>query len=168
MASKKSTTIVSIKKAQTKKVIQTNSLNNLEAFACLWLDADVANTEDNRETEQNLRQFINHLRTFNKANECVEVIEKTKKEKVVLIVSGKLGRDVIPSIHHLPQLIACYIYCFDESEHQEWAKNYPNVIILKFYPLNLVFSRFKVYILIKQYLLQNLIKIKKLELKQKN
>jgi hypothetical protein len=129
MASKKQASA----KHQAKKSIQSSSSNNLEAFACLWLDAKIANTEDNRETEQKLRKFINHLRTFNQANECEEVIQKTTKEKVVLIISGQFGREVIPRIHNLPQVIACYIYCYNESEHQEWAKEYfkvcPIVII---------------------------------------
>jgi len=110
-----------------KKLIQSESIINLETFACLWLDADIANTEDNCETEQKLRKFINHLQTFNKSDECEDVIRKTKKEKIVLIISGQLGRELIPHIHDLSQLIACYIYCLNETVHQEWAKQYPKV-----------------------------------------
>jgi hypothetical protein len=93
---------------QLKKILlQTDSAINLETFACLWLDA-----EDNHETEQKLRKFINYLRIFEKVDECEQAIRKIKREKIILISSGQLGRELIPRIYNLSQIIACYILSY--------------------------------------------------------
>lgn len=116
--------------AQKTSVKHGKALNlptNLEAFACLWLDSNVKKTEDNRQTEKALRQIINHLRIFDNVHECEKLIRQTKHEKVILIVSGQLAREIIPRTHGLVQLVACYIYCFNASDHEEWAKDYSKV-----------------------------------------
>ncbi|CAF5133542.1 unnamed protein product, partial [Rotaria magnacalcarata] len=61
--------------------------SNLESFACLWLDRSVNSTEDNIQTQKELRQVINHLRTFDNISECEQCIRQITKEKVVLIVA---------------------------------------------------------------------------------
>ena len=104
---------------------------NLESFACLWLDRDVETTEDNRETLQELRQVINHLLTFDNSDECEQYIRQISQEKVVLIVSGSLGRQVVPHLHDLPQFSACYVFCGDKQANEQWANKYQKVTNLK-------------------------------------
>ncbi len=105
--------------------------SNLESFACLWLDQNVNSTQDNRDTLQELRQVINHLRTFNDSDECEQYIRQITKEKVVLIVSGALGRQVVPRLHDLPQFSACYVYCQDKKANEQWANKFPKVIVYR-------------------------------------
>jgi hypothetical protein len=110
---------------------KTQSMNsNLESFACLWLDQNVNSTQDNRDTLQELRQVINHLRIFDNSDQCEEYIRQITKEKVVLIVSGSLGRQVVPRLHDLPQFSACYVFCQDEKGNKEWASKYHKVKLL--------------------------------------
>ena len=101
--------------------------SNLESFACLWLDQNVNSTQDNRDTQKELRQVINHLRTFDSSDECERYIGQITQEKVVLIVSGSLGRQVIPRLHDLPQFSACYVFCQDEKANKQWANKYHKV-----------------------------------------
>jgi len=102
--------------------------SNLELVACLWLDQDVNSTEDNRETLQELRQVINHLRTFNNSDQCEQYVQQITHEKVVLIVSGSLGRHIVPRLHPLPQFSACYVFCRDKEANEPWASKYHKVI----------------------------------------
>ena len=88
--------------------------SNLESFACLWLDQNVNSTDDNLETQQQLRQVINHLQTFDDGDQCEQYIGKIKQEKIVFIVSGSLGQEVIPRIHSLPQLLTCYVFLWKQ------------------------------------------------------
>jgi hypothetical protein len=111
---------------QTKTVDQSMN-TNLELFACLWLDQNVNSTQDNRDTLTELRQVINHLRTFDNGDKCEEYIRQVTKEKIVLIVSGSLGRQVVPRIHDLPQFSACYVFCQDEQGNKQWASKYHKV-----------------------------------------
>ncbi|CAF3908988.1 unnamed protein product, partial [Rotaria sp. Silwood1] len=44
-----------------------------------------------------------------------------------MIVSGQLGREIIPSIHELQQVISIYVYCIDKKGHEQWARNFAKV-----------------------------------------
>jgi len=101
--------------------------SNLESVACLWLDQDVNSTEENRETLQELRQVINHLRTFNNSDQCEQYVQQITHEKVVLIVSGSLGRHIVPRLHSLTQFSACYVFCRDKEANEQWASKYHKV-----------------------------------------
>lgn len=100
---------------------------NFESFACLWLDEKVNSTKDNRDTQQELRQIINHLVTFDNGGECEQYIQQITQEKVILIVSGSLGRQTVPQLHSLPQFLACYVFCQDKKANQQWANKYHKV-----------------------------------------
>jgi hypothetical protein len=111
----------------TKATDQTVTFN-LESFACLWLDQSVDSTQDNRDTQKELRHVINHLRTFDNSDECEQYIRQITKEKVVLIVSGSLGRQIVPRLHDLPQFSAFYVFCQDKKANQQWVNKFHKVM----------------------------------------
>jgi hypothetical protein len=117
----------------TSSTEKIDVVRNLEPFTCVWLDETVNETDDNRETEQKLRQIINHLFTCNDQKRCEEYIRDITQEKVVLIVSGALGQHIIPRIHDLPQLSASYVFCGKIKLHKQWAKHYSKVIYLFYF-----------------------------------
>ncbi|CAF3973040.1 unnamed protein product, partial [Rotaria sp. Silwood1] len=93
----------STKISSSSKSVEQSMNSNLESFTCLWLDQNVNLTQDNLQTQKELRQVINHLRTFDNIDECEQYIRNITKEKVVLIVSGSLGRQIVSRLHDLPQ-----------------------------------------------------------------
>ncbi|CAF3862954.1 unnamed protein product [Rotaria sp. Silwood1] len=100
---------------------------HLEIFCLVWLDAGSI-AKDGRDTEQQLRSIINHLRKFQDVALCQKYIhERTAKERVLMVVSGQLGREIVPSIHHLRQVISIYVYCFDKKRNEQWASKYAKV-----------------------------------------
>jgi len=107
---------------------KSDIVRNLESFTCVWLDGTINETDDSRQTEQELRQIINHLYTCNDEKKCEKYIQNITQEKVVLIVSGTIGKHVIPRIHDLSQLSACYIFCGNKKLHETWANQYSKVI----------------------------------------
>ncbi|CAF2828174.1 unnamed protein product [Rotaria sp. Silwood2] len=99
----------------------------LEIFSLIWLNANTKIT-DNRDTEQKLRSIINRLTKFQNVNECQKFIEeKSQHERVVMIVSGRLGREIVPSIHKLRQVISIYVYCMDKEGNKQWACKFGKV-----------------------------------------
>ncbi|CAF3948275.1 unnamed protein product [Rotaria sp. Silwood2] len=88
---------------------------------------NVNSTQDNIQTQKELRQVINHLRTFDNIDEREKYIRKITKEKVVLIVSGSLGRQIVPQLHDLSQFSACYVFCQDQKANEQWANKYHKV-----------------------------------------
>ncbi|CAF1356904.1 unnamed protein product [Rotaria sordida] len=114
----------------------------LEIFCLIWLDAG-ANAKDIRDTEQNLRSIINRFKKFQDVRQCQKFIEeRSQKERVVIIVSGQLGREIVPSIHKLRQVISIYVYCMDKEGNKKWADKFAKVkaVVVE---LNQLISRIK-------------------------
>ena len=101
------------------------SNNNLETFSIFWLDAQVNATEDNRNTRLKLREIINHLKTFDDQDECYQrILSLSTEDRLILIVSGRCGRQLVPQIHHLRQVSSIYVYCMDKKANELWAKDF--------------------------------------------
>ena len=59
---------------------------------------------------------------------AVEFLDRIKKEKdFPRIVSGSLGRQVVPEIERKPQLEFIYVFCGNKSAHEQWASKIPKV-----------------------------------------
>ena len=102
--------------------------NNLEIFSLIWLDASVNDSEENVDAQHRLRTSINHLKTFEEGEECEHHIRAVSAEdRIVLIVSGRLGREVVPRIHQLRQVSSIYVYCMDKARNEQWAKQFKKV-----------------------------------------
>jgi hypothetical protein len=101
--------------------------NDLELFSLIWLDAN--NTiNDSRDTQRNLRSIINQLKIFQDPQECQQYIEQRPKEdRLVVIVSGQMGRVVIPIIHRYQQVSSIYVYCNDTKNNEQWTSQFPKV-----------------------------------------
>src|ERR1700722_4333463 len=94
----------------------TSGGNNLETFSLVWLDASVNGSKENIEAQQRLRTSINHLKTFENSDQCEKYIRSVSKDdRIVLIVSGQLGREIVPRIHKLRQVFSIYVYCMDKK-----------------------------------------------------
>jgi len=107
--------------------------DNLESFALLWLDTHVDTSEENRQAQKQLRNIINHLKTFDDENECHEyILSMSPYDRVVLIVSGRLGRTIVPHVHNSRQIISIYIYCMNKQTNEQWSKPFTKVFIIYF------------------------------------
>ncbi|UJR19413.1 hypothetical protein I4U23_022543 [Adineta vaga] len=95
-----------------------------DVFTCVWLDNSVDSGEENRNVQKKLRQIIENLRTFDNVEVCEKYLRKTTKESLILIVSGTFGRQILPSVYDLSQLISFYVFCQDKKGNEEWAKKY--------------------------------------------
>ncbi|UJR32020.1 hypothetical protein I4U23_019489 [Adineta vaga] len=109
--------------------------NNLETIFLVWLDSTVNSAEDNINAQRLFRMIITHLKTFEHVHECEEYLQETSKDdRIFLIVSGRLGQEIVPRIHHNRQISIIYVYCMDKKRNEEWAKNFTKVtgIFIKF------------------------------------
>lgn len=100
---------------------------NLETFRIIWLDSLVNVSQENIDTKRLLRKAVNRLKTFEDSDLCIDYIEFLSDERIILIVSGRLGQITVPIIHHLPQVLAIYVYCSDKKRNEEWARKYLKV-----------------------------------------
>jgi hypothetical protein len=102
--------------------------SNLEIFSLLWLDNSISDSGENRKTQQHLRTIINHLLTFENSITCEEHIRSVSiHDRIIIIVSGLFGRQLVPRIHSLRQVYSIYIYCMDRKTNEQWTKKFSKV-----------------------------------------
>lgn len=100
-----------------------------EKYQLLWVDENVNELRDNIDTQKKLRRAISQLKTFDNIKECEKHVYQLKDtdKRIVLIVSGKFGRELIPRIHDMQELNAFYVYCMNKDSNRQWAKKYGKV-----------------------------------------
>jgi len=99
--------------------------DNLEIFSLIWLDNSVNQSSENFDCQRKLRASINYLKTFDDNNQCEQYIRNlSQNDRLILIVSGRLGQQILPCIHNLQQVIAIYVYCIDKETNEQWTKQF--------------------------------------------
>jgi hypothetical protein len=101
---------------------------NLETYSLIWLDSSPTNCQETLAAQQHLRTAINYIKTFKQSNECEEYIQSVPKiDRVILIVSGRLGQEIVPRIHQLRQVFSIYVYCMNKKKNEQWVKPFSKV-----------------------------------------
>jgi hypothetical protein len=109
-------------------IISTNEEINLETFLLVWLDPNVNTDDDNILTQNCLRKILTSLVTFDNVESCERWLKKCDtNQKIIFIVSGAYGEEIVPKIHYLSSIISIHVYCLDVDRNKSWAKNYPKI-----------------------------------------
>jgi hypothetical protein len=100
---------------------------HLEIFCLIWLDVNL-NVKETRDTEQKLRCIINQIKKFQDVKQCQQYIEqRSKTDRLVLIVNSQFGREIVPAINQLRQVISIYVYCMDKRSNEQWTSKFAKV-----------------------------------------
>jgi hypothetical protein len=114
---------------------------NFETYSLVWLDASI-NSKENLDAQAKIRSSINYLQVFDGLKECETYIQSIPSgDRVVLIVSGHFGQELVPKIHHLEQVFSIYIYCGNKQFHQQWSEQYNKVIRRIFILINFLLGQ---------------------------
>ncbi|CAM4764339.1 unnamed protein product [Rotaria magnacalcarata] len=92
-----------------------------ESFVLIWLDQTIKKNKDTVDSEQKLRAIVNSLVTCHTINEAMDLIEQVQDQQIYLIVSGKLGKQILSmnQIVDSSKLNSIYIFCGDQNENKE-------------------------------------------------
>ena len=113
--------------ATTLSVVESKNEYS-EMFYLIWLDST---SNDDRQTEERLRSINNQLETFQDVSKCLKYIEQlSDKDRLVLIVSGRLGKEIAPFINNVDKVLSIYVYCYNKEWNEEWSTNYSKVKFL--------------------------------------
>ena len=94
----------------------------LQNFLLVWLDANLDESKaDFKKSLERLRNVVASIRIFQDVKQCIEFLNEISEEKVFIIVSGALGRQVVPDFEDMPQIQSIYIFCGNKAIHEEWA-----------------------------------------------
>ena len=100
----------------------------LQNFLLVWLDANIDELKaDFKHSLELLRNIVATIYTFKDVEECIKFLNEINQEKIFIIVSGALGRQVVPDFENMPQVQAIYIFCGNKAVHEEWACKIPKV-----------------------------------------
>jgi len=110
----------------------TQKDKNLETYALIWLDTSVNSSQENIQAQQQLQTSINHLLTFEDDHQCLQYIYSVPKDdRIVLIVSGRSGRTIVPKIAQLRQISSIYVYCMDKKANEQWSQQFSKVSVFQ-------------------------------------
>ncbi|CAF0780037.1 unnamed protein product [Rotaria sordida] len=101
---------------------------DIPKLSLVWLDNSNSDSQENVFTQQQLRLFDSNLKLFKTTNECETYIKSQSTDAhITLIVNGGLGKQLVPNVHDLSQIIAIYVYCMNLEEHKKWTSNFSKV-----------------------------------------
>ena len=101
---------------------------NIATNYLIWLDSPVNKSEENIQAQQILRASINRLLTFDDDELCLQYIGAlSNDDRVVLIVSGRLGQIFVPQVAFLRQIESIYVYCMNKKVSEQWARHFIKV-----------------------------------------
>ena len=116
------------RRLRISSVNTTTGEHDLETFLFIWVDPAVSSNEDNLRTQRKLREISTSLITFDEFNSLEQFLhDYTSKQKIVLIVSGAYGREIVPKIHNLPIIMAIHVYCLDVEGNIPWTKDFSKI-----------------------------------------
>ena len=98
-----------------------------KVYYLVWLDATLE-SKDIKIAAQKLSRIMSHVQEFKDVQQCKQYIHAmTKKGNIVLIVSGRLGREIVPQVYNLSHVTSIYIYCMDKDGNKQWADKFQKV-----------------------------------------
>ncbi|CAF0720593.1 unnamed protein product [Adineta steineri] len=138
MANNKSTTSVQTNTQANAKHVsdffkdavenQRMNMQRMQNVLVIWLDNNIKdNNADCINTIKQLKRVVNNVNTFTDTNQCVEFIQTINNNKVCMIVSGSLGKHIVPHVHGMSQVDTIFIFCNNQEWHKQWAKEWPKI-----------------------------------------
>lgn len=101
-----------------------------ETYSLVWLDASVNTAPENRDVQEQIRRLFDHFKTFENTTDCLQYLRNHSKQyQIILIVSGRLGQEIVPRIHRYVHVVCIYVYCMNKEKNEKWARNYSKVTI---------------------------------------
>lgn len=98
-----------------------------ESPVVVWFDTN-AYKEENQKTRESLEATIGNLMVLDDKAGFNRLLGRDAKiKRLVLIISGQLGKEFISSIHHFTSILSIYVFCVDKKSNEEWAKEYTKV-----------------------------------------
>ncbi|CAF0851419.1 unnamed protein product [Adineta steineri] len=104
------------------------NMQRMQNVLLIWLDNNInENNTDCNNTIKQLKRVVNNINTFTDGDECVEFIQTINNNKVCMIVSGSLGKHIVPHVHDMSQVDTIFIFCNNQQWHKQWAKEWPKI-----------------------------------------
>jgi len=96
-----------------------------DAFSLIWLDPNI---DEIQLINDKFRSIAKDIKKLNTIQQCQAYLSQiSANDRIIFIVSGQLGRQLVPEIHQLNQIISIYVFCMDELANRQWTSRYRKV-----------------------------------------
>ncbi|CAF1529550.1 unnamed protein product [Adineta steineri] len=113
------------KDAAVKRRMHMQKMQNVPL---IWLDNNINdNNADCNNIIKQLKCVANNISTFADGKECVEFIQTMTNNKVRMIVSESLGQNIVPHVHHMPQIDTIFIFSNNQECDKQWVREWPKI-----------------------------------------
>ena len=95
----------------------------------IWCDDSVKTRNTTQATAKNIQNLLNgRFYTYADPDDCVhDITADGVTQRIYFIISNKLGANVVPLIHDLPQIETIYIFCRNQQIAESWSKPFSKV-----------------------------------------
>ncbi|CAF0776354.1 unnamed protein product [Adineta steineri] len=115
---------VSTRTTETRRM----NMQRIQNVLLIWLDNNInENNADCSNTIKQLKCVVNNVNTFKDSDQCLEFIQTINNNKVCMIVSGSLGKHIVPHVHDMSQVDTIFIFCSNREWHKQWAKEWSKI-----------------------------------------
>ncbi|CAF1081296.1 unnamed protein product [Adineta steineri] len=114
----------------SKDVVANRRMNmqRMQNVLLIWLDNNINdNNDDCSNTIKQLKRVVNNINTFTDGEQCVHFIQTINNNKICMIISGSLGKHIVPHVHDMPQVDTIFIFCSNREWHEQWTKEWPKI-----------------------------------------
>lgn len=107
-------------------------VEKLHRHDVVWLDKHIGELGNNQKMKDRFRRVTHPLLTFTEVEPVVNFIRQRQviQRSVFLIVSGKLGSEIVPQIFDLECVVQIFVFCGNISNHSDWATNYIEKLLM--------------------------------------
>ena len=97
-------------------------------YLLIWIDASIDESDkDCQDILTQLRTVVYDINVFTQLDQAIDFLTELEKIKAFLIVGDTFGQQIIPLIHNISQLDAIYIFCDNQSPHEQWTEQWGKV-----------------------------------------
>ena len=115
-------TTVSTRNTNHAAALPSRTRRLIQNFLLVWLDADLDESKvDFKNSLEQLRNVVAYITIFKDVGECIQFLNEINQEKISMIVSGLLGRLVVPDVENMTQIQSIDIFCGNKTVHEEWS-----------------------------------------------
>ncbi|CAF0912776.1 unnamed protein product [Adineta steineri] len=104
------------------------NIQRMKNVLLIWLSNNInENNADCSNTIKQLKSVVNNVNTFTDGEQCIDFIQTITNNKVCVIVSGSLGKHIMPHVHDMSQVDTIFIFCNNQEWHKQWIKEWPKI-----------------------------------------
>ncbi|CAF4746225.1 unnamed protein product, partial [Rotaria magnacalcarata] len=100
---------------------------NIEDINLIWLDQNIDDSPTSKLTQSILCELNECVRFYTDIHLCIDYVKTIIDEKVFLVTSGSLAKDILSEIHSLSAIVSVFIFCSNRQRYVSLCEQYSKI-----------------------------------------